>query len=57
MKYIFTAYKNISILSDMIMLKTKDNSYYVVGFIENQETIEQALNRLGITFDSVFIEQ
>lgn len=53
MIYTFDRYKNISVNARFIMLKSEDeNVSYSVGCLRDDETIEQALNRLGIDFDT-----
>lgn len=58
MIYEFYRYKNISMLSETIMLDGKKNRGEIVshsvGTLKDNETIEQALNRIGIDFDTVY---
>lgn len=52
MIYTFDRYKNISVNAGIIMLASSENESYSVGCLIDGETIEQALNRLGIDFDT-----
>lgn len=52
MIYTFDRYKNISVDAGIIMLKNLESDSYSVGCLGDNETIEQALNRLGIDFDT-----
>lgn len=58
MIYKFDRYKNVSILSGVVMLDAlKSKSEIVshsIGVLRDNETIEQAMYRLGICFDSVY---
>lgn len=58
MIYEFYRYKNISMLSEIIMLDGLKSGGEVVshsiGSLKNDETIEQALNRIGVDFDTVY---
>lgn len=52
MIYTFDRYKNVPVNASIIMLASSENESYSVGCLINDETIEQALNRLGIDFDT-----
>lgn len=52
MIYTFDRYKNVSVDAGIIMLKSLESDSYSVGWVSDNETIEQALNRLGIDFDT-----
>lgn len=52
MIYTFDRYKNVSVSASIIMLDGLENTSYSVGCLRDDETIEQALNRLGIDFDT-----
>lgn len=54
MIYTFDRYKNVSVNASIIMLANSENESYSVGCLIDDETIEQALNRLGIDFDTVY---
>lgn len=55
MIYTFESYKNVSLLGNIIMLNgVESNISTSVGVMRENETIEQALNRIGIDFDTVY---
>lgn len=55
MIYKFHRYKNISLLCNIIMLDDVESSTSTsIGVVKDNETIEQALNRIGIDFDTVY---
>ena len=49
MIYKFVSYKNISLLADIILLNG-----YSVSILRPNETINQALERIGISFDDIY---
>lgn len=54
MIYTFKRYKNVSVDAGIIMLDGLENASCSVGWLNDNETIEQALNRLKIDFDTVY---
>lgn len=54
MIYTFDRYKNVSVGASIIMLDGLENTSYSVGCLRDDETIEQALNRIGVDFDTVY---
>lgn len=58
MIYRFYRYKNVSMLSGTIMLDSLPNQGEIIshsiGTLRDNETIEQAMYRLGICFDSIY---
>lgn len=54
MIYTFKSYKNVSVDAGVIMLDGLENVSYSVGWLNDNETIEQVLNRLKIDFDTVY---
>lgn len=54
MIYTFDRYKNVSVNGSIIMLASSENTSYFVGCLIDDETIEQALGRLGIDFDTKY---
>lgn len=55
MIYKFQRYKNVSLLCDFIMLNNVESNISTsVGTVRDNETIEQALNRIGIDFDTIY---
>lgn len=58
MIYKFKRYKNISMLCNIIMLDGLESNGEIVpnsiGTLRDNETIEQALKRMGIDFDTIY---
>lgn len=54
MIYKFVKYKNVSILVNVICLSSSETVSHSIGILRDNETIEQALNRIGIDFDTIY---
>lgn len=58
MIYTFEKFKNVKVSIGIVFLKgfedNGDTFFQSVGVMRDNETIEQALNRLGIDFDTVY---
>ena len=57
MTYFFNTFKNVLVMNDVIFLKDsgkEDTVFESVGVIQEKETLEQAMTRIGISFDSTY---